>query len=35
MTVRALIARRDNLKATITLLLRELTEEETRESAAA
>ena len=27
MTVRALIARRDNLKATITLLLRELTEE--------
>jgi len=35
MTVRALIARRDNLKATISLLLLELTEEDARESAAA
>jgi hypothetical protein len=35
MTVRALTARRDNLKATISLLLLELTKEDTRESAAA
>lgn len=35
MTVRALTARRDNLKATISLLLFELTKEDTRESAAA